>query len=149
MPLPYLPSGASTLPEQRTIVFTDASNTVYAIDESLTTYDGVTSEGVWLSHCINREEPSYELTLQEVHLGYVAYEDTTLTVMFSSDGGSTYPVVRTVDINGGDDREHKVAVRAGITGIDLRMLLKFDTDILVVVTAWRPRLIKRGSVRYA
>lgn len=149
MALPFLPGGVDELPARRFVLFADEDNTVQKQDESVKTADGQTFVGEWVSPSLNRGEPSFLWTIIECQFLYTAEADTTMTVEASGDGGATWFNTREVNLKGGTDELRSVNVSLNITGDDVRVRVLLDTNILVKLLGYRPRLVRRGDVRYA
>lgn len=149
MALPFLPGGVDELPARRFVLFADEQNTIQKQDESVKTADGQSFEGEWVSPSLNRGDPSYLWTIIECQLFYTAEANTTITVEASGDGGETWFNTREVLLDGGTDELRSVNVPLNITGDDVRVRVLFDTNVLVKILGYRPRLVRRGDVRYA
>lgn len=148
MALPFLPSGVSELPARRFVLFADSDNRVQKQDESEKLADGAPFSPVWVSPSLNRGEPSFLWTIMELQLIYTAEDDTSITVEASGNGGDTWVNFREVDLFGGTSEVRSVNVRLNATGDDVRVRVTFNTDNLVNLLGYRPRLIQRGDVRY-
>lgn len=132
------------------LVFATTDHQVMTIDESVVTTPDGTFIADWISQSLNREDAAHEYTIRLLKLWYTAQDDTTISVSVSGDGGETWNETRVVEILATTgSRTRAVNIPFGTTGFDLRFRIRFDTDVLVNVWKYRPRLIKRGPVEYA
>lgn len=110
---------------------------------------GVDFSGIWRSHSLNREDKMNIYTLSLLTLAYTAADATTIAVRFSGDGGATWSADTVVDLLATTgSRMNTVTLSPVITGDDLRFEIEMDQPESVLILKWRPRLIKRGAVRY-
>lgn len=144
---PYSPS-ASELPVERVLVFADGSSTVHRLNESTLLEGGSSVTGVWQSPSLSRLRVGAEHELIRLMLlySYTGASATTLTVRASGDGGQTWNESREYSLNPTEGAIHRAWRRFNTAGPDLRFQVELDTDEIVLIHGYIPRILPRGSL---
>lgn len=126
------------------IIIANTDDVVQLLNESLL----IARNGEWVTQSLNRQNPAHEFTLQRFVVVYFAEAADDLILRASPDGGSTYPVERTITL---DAVDNGIATAwFDLTGRDLRVMIRLsETANLVRVTHYSATLKDRGPYALA
>ncbi len=143
---PYLPEGVQDLPAQRFILAALGLNQVVLFDESEKQGDGTSFTARWESQSLSRDMVGASLI--QVAFRYTAEADTSLLVEATANGVSWAMSYNVPIFATSDEIRWGHAFFNSVTGVDLRFRFVFNTDVLVNIYSFIPRLVVRGAVEF-